>query len=961
MFLNNDFSVSKLFDLLNQADEETAARLNNFYAEEQPIFWQLAAKLLLELLVTQHFVPTIQTKELTKPGFYSSWDFLLEDPAVQLKIENLLSLRPNNDKANFTDHVSRQQDLHHFINSMGDRFIRESIDEFHLKKLMKDLNPRYVAPLKPTEIWLYTLLNPEPEQEAASLEWLYDDVRQWRNEILLERNQSSYRTCLRLLEPVTEEDDDQDWTLQFSLQALDDLGIFVPSEEVWLEKEEELYYMNCLFYRPQERLLKDLYKAAHIFPPLKRCLQSVFPVHCRLSAEEAYEFLKTSAVAIEKNGLGVFIPGWWAQPKPVIGMKLNLITKVNSDLHHQYGSGLPGKLGFDSLLSYDWRLALGDNDLSKEEFEHLVSLKRPLLQVKGKWTEFSILQTDKILRQLELNSRGRISVAEAVHLALNTRNSHDNEPSIDPTGSLPIVEVTADGDFGLFLERLKDGETIPVLDQPQRLIGTLRPYQIKGFSWLIGMRHMSLGACLADDMGLGKTIQWIAYLLYLKQTKSLTGTALLICPTSVLGNWQRELERFAPSLNIYLHYGLGRLNGNELEGQVSQHDIVLTSYATAQRDDMYLSTILWDVITLDEAQNIKNTSTKQTQSIRKFKANHYIALTGTPVENRLSELWSILDFLNPDYLNSKEDFTRRFALPIERNQDPDLTMKLQKIVKPFILRRVKSDRNVIEDLPDKQEIKVFCSLTREQVTLYEACVQEVFSKVEKAKGMERRGIILAALTHLKQICNHPAHFLGDSRVIEGRSGKSVRLIEMLEEVLEQGERSLIFTQYAIMAELLKFNLEKRFTQKVFLMHGRVPKNKRDEMLLQFQEDPRAPKIFVLSLKTGGYGLNLTKANHVFHYDRWWNPAVENQATDRAYRIGQEKNVQVYKFICTGTLEERIDHMIESKQALASSVIGKGDEWLTELSTEELKDIFTLRNNLLIEADEDAAAVGEVQR
>ncbi|HEY0828975.1 MAG TPA: DEAD/DEAH box helicase [Bacilli bacterium] len=959
MLFNNNFSVSKLLILLNQSNEEAALHLNHYHGEEHIRFWQHAAKLLLELLVTQHFVPMIHTKELSTPDFYSSWDFLLEDPSVQLKIENLLSRMPTPDKVSFNENVSRQQNLHHFINSIGDRFIRESIDEIHLKKLMKDLNPRYIAPLKPTEHWLYTLLSPEPGQESASLEWLYDDVRLWRNDILLERNQSSYRTCLHLREPVNEEADDQNWILQFSLQALDDLDIFVPSEVVWLEKEEELHYMNCRFYGPQERLLKDLYKASRIFAPLKRCLSSVFPIQCELTNEEAYEFLKSSAAALKNMGLGVFVPGWWIRTKPVIGMKMNLTTKVNFDPHHPSETGLPSKLGFDSLLSYDWRLAIGDNDLSKEEFEHLVNLKRPLLQVKGKWMELSVLQTDKILHQLELNSRGSISVAEAVHLALNTRSSQDNEPVMDPTSSMPIVEVTADGEFGLFLERLKDGDTTPVLNQPHRFKGTLRPYQIKGFSWLIGMRHMSLGACLADDMGLGKTIQWIAYLLHLKQTNALTGTALLICPTSVLGNWQRELERFAPSLNIYLHYGIGRLNGPELDRQVSRHDILLTSYATAQRDDMYLSTILWDVITLDEAQNIKNTSTKQTQSIRKFKANHYIALTGTPVENRLSELWSILDFLNPDYLNSKEDFTRRFAVPIERNQDPELTVKLQKIVKPFILRRVKSDRSIIEDLPEKQEIKVFCSLTKEQVTLYEACVQDVFKKVEKARGMERRGIILAALTHLKQICNHPAHFLGDSRIMEGRSGKSVRLIEMLDEVLVQGERSLIFTQYAVMAELLTFHLEQRFTQKVFLMHGRVSKAKRDEMLLQFQEDPQAPKIFVLSLKTGGYGLNLTKANHVFHYDRWWNPAVENQATDRAYRIGQEKNVQVYKFICAGTLEERIDQMIESKQALAASVIGKGDEWLTELTTEELKDIFTLRNNLLIEADEDAATVGEV--
>jgi SNF2 family DNA or RNA helicase len=358
----------------------------------------------------------------------------------------------------------------------------------------------------------------------------------------------------------------------------------------------------------------------------------------------------------------------------------------------------------------------------------------------------------------------------------------------------------------------------------------------------------------------------------------------------------------------------------------------------------------WSMVILDEAQNIKNPETRQTQAIRKLRAEHRIALTGTPVENRLTELWSIFHFLNPGYLGSREAFRRQFARPIERTGDENAASTLKQLVQPFILRRLKSDPAIIQDLPDKLEMKDYCALTREQVTLYEAATKEALEKIQDSEGMERRGLILATMTRLKQICNHPAHFLADGSTLAGRSGKLNRLVALLEEVLARNERALLFTQFSEMGELLRAALTHTFAREVFFLHGGTSRAARDRMVRRFQEDPKAPPLFVLSIKAGGVGLNLTAANHVFHYDRWWNPAVENQATDRAFRIGQKRAVEVHKFICTGTLEEKIDDLIDRKRALAEQIVGDGEGWLTELSTDELHSLFTLGRTLVEEEE-----------
>jgi len=441
-------------------------------------------------------------------------------------------------------------------------------------------------------------------------------------------------------------------------------------------------------------------------------------------------------------------------------------------------------------------------------------------------------------------------------------------------------------------------------------------------------------------MGLGKTIQLIALLLH-ERINAQPRPALLICPTSVVGNWQRELTRFAPNLRVLIHHGALRQK-NDLSKQAVRHDVVISSYALLHRDEKQLGAVEWSDVILDEAQNIKNPSTKQAQAARKLTAQWRVALTGTPVENRLTELWSIFQFLNPGYLGSQQDFLNRLARPIERGGDEAATQQLKSLVGPFILRRVKTDPAVISDLPEKNEMKVYCSLTKEQATLYQAVVEDSLFKIQEAEGIDRRGVILGTLTKLKQVCNHPAQFLGDGSALSQRSGKLMRLTEMLEEARTVRDHALVFTQFSTMGGLLKSYLQDAFGEEVFFLHGGTPMKARTKMVETYQNDPHSPLIFILSIKAGGTGLNLTRANHVFHFDRWWNPAVENQATDRAFRIGQTKNVQVHKYLCAGTFEEKIDDMIERKQALAESIVGTSEGWITELSTDQLKDLFALR-------------------
>ena len=513
--------------------------------------------------------------------------------------------------------------------------------------------------------------------------------------------------------------------------------------------------------------------------------------------------------------------------------------------------------------------------------------------------------------------------------------------AVETAGPLEIAGVTATGWLGDILAQLNSRDSFEQLPPP-KMNATLRPYQLRGYSWLAFLKRLGLGACLADDMGLGKTIQTLA-LVELDRELGEKRPVLLVCPTSVVGNWEKEAARFTPGMRVMVHHGGGRKRGQEFRAEAARHAMVVSSYALLLRDEEALRGVDWAGLILDEAQNIKNADTKQARAARGIQSGYRFALTGTPVENNVGDLWSLMEFLNEGLLGTHAEFKRKFFVPIQVYSNREVSGRLKRITGPFILRRLKTDKSVISDLPDKLEMKVYCNLTPEQASLYEAVVKDAEAAIESASGIERKGLVLATLTKLKQVCNHPAQFLKDKSKVDGRSGKLARLEEMVEETLEAGDRSLIFSQFTEMGAIIQSYLQERFGEEVLYLHGATSKKQRDAMVERFAGE-RGPRLFLLSLKAGGTGLNLTGANHVFHFDRWWNPAVENQATDRAFRIGQTKNVQVHKFICVGTLEEKIDEMIERKKAVAGQVVGAGEAWLSELSNAQLKDLFALRTS-----------------
>jgi SNF2 family DNA or RNA helicase len=501
---------------------------------------------------------------------------------------------------------------------------------------------------------------------------------------------------------------------------------------------------------------------------------------------------------------------------------------------------------------------------------------------------------------------------------------------------LPLTAVDADGWLGDLLSGQADRRLEPMA-APDGFGGELRPYQQRGLAWLSFLGELGLGAVLADDMGLGKTVQ----LLALVAAAPAGQPTLLVCPMSLVGNWQREAARFTPDLRVHVHHGADRLEGDDLAAALAGADLVITTYGIAARDIAALRTVRWARVVCDEAQVIKNHATAQARAVRALPAAARIALTGTPVENQLSELWSIMEFTNPGLLGSAQAFRERYAIPVERHGDPEAAERLRRITRPFVLRRLKTDKSIISDLPEKQEMKVWCNLTQEQASLYQATVTDMLSRIDDASDdITRRGLVLATMAKLKQVCNHPAHLLGDGSRLAGRSGKLARLEEICTEIAADGDKALCFTQYAEFGRMLQPYLAARIGCTVLFLHGGTGKKQRDALVARFQEADE-PVLFLLSLKAGGTGLNLTAASHVIHIDRWWNPAVEEQATDRAFRIGQRRDVQVRKFVCVGTLEERIDAMIEEKKALAEQIIGTGESWLAGLSTARLREVITL--------------------
>jgi len=793
--------------------------------------------------------------------------------------------------------------------------------------------------------WLYALRAPDGrmEEDADELSHLAGQLQAWRRRIAVTA-EAPFRLVFRLEEPEVPDEGEEveadpgPWTLRYRLQSTDDPSLQIDVAEAWDPEPSTARVFERADFRPGPYLLAALGQAMGVWPAIEESLKEPNPAGLELDTEQAHAFLREYAPLLRQAGFGVQLPAWWTRGRT----KERLSTKANAqapDMKAKAG------LSLDTIVEFDWEVALGEHELSREELEALADMKAPLVHLRGEWVEVDLDAIREVLDRLDRQESEEVTAQDLMHMRLRAESG--------PAG-LPVEEVSAGGALGELLDRLDDGATVELLSEPEGFVGTLRPYQERGFAWLAFLKRWGLGACLADDMGLGKTIQALALLQRVYHSASENGQSdapaqpsLVVCPTSVVTNWKKEANQFTPDLSVLIHHGPDRAPDEEtfLE-QVADHTLVVTNYAILRRDVELFRSLDWDTVVLDEAQYVKNPSAQRTQAARSLTAQHRIAMTGTPVQNNIGELWSIMEILNPGLLGSQTSFKEQFFRPIQNERDRDAMRRLKQITGPFILRREKTDPNVIDDLPEKQEMTVYTDLTEEQASLYRAVVNETTAALEGDKSeldMERRGLVLSTLTQLKQICNHPAQYLHDDSAIAGRSGKLARLTEMLEEMLAAGERALIFTQFTEMGTMLKRHLQETFGREALFLHGGIDQSKRNRMVERFQEADDPPPFFLLSLKAGGTGLNLTRASHVFHYDRWWNPAVENQATDRAFRIGQTKRVQVYKFVCAGTLEERIDQMIERKKDLAEQVVDAGEAWVTELSTDELKDLFRLRS------------------
>ena len=589
---------------------------------------------------------------------------------------------------------------------------------------------------------------------------------------------------------------------------------------------------------------------------------------------------------------------------------------------------------FSASAIIDWTVVVDDTPVEEAMLERAAASGAGLINVNGRWVRLDRTEARRALANLAEHRRdhAELSALEVLRLAAELAAFEGSTTGAGDAAGAPPLDAT--GWLGDLLHGLPDA-TLAEGVEPPGFMATLRPYQRRGLGWLQFLHRVGLGGCLADDMGLGKTPTTLAHLA------ALPGPHLVICPLSVVRNWEAESARFTPLMRVTVHHGTGRSDAAAFADVVAQHDLVITTYHIAARDIDTLRGVQWATIVLDEAQAVKNPETRTAKALRTLPAGQHIALTGTPVENRLSELWSIMSMVTPGLLGNLTHFRQRFATPIERNRDPAAATALRQLTSPFLLRRTKADKSLVPDLPDKVEQLAWASLTREQAGMYQGVVDQLLADAAQATGMRRRGLVLAALTRLKQICNHPAHALGDGSRLGGRSGKLTRFDELITDLLDAEEQALVFTQFREMGLLLQRHLHERFDMAAPFLHGGVTKIGRDRMVDVFQSGTGSPLLLV-SLKAGGTGLNLTAATRVVHYDRWWNPAVEDQATDRAWRIGQHRSVFVHKLVCQGTIEERVDALINDKRALADAVVGTtGETWLSELSTDELRDLIML--------------------
>ncbi|MEU4269356.1 DEAD/DEAH box helicase [Streptomyces sp. NPDC026092] len=770
----------------------------------------------------------------------------------------------------------------------------------------------------------------EPQELPAQRAWAAD---------VAAGHDAGVRLSLRLELPGLSEGAAPAFRAVLQMHSVADPTLVADAAEIWAGSGPA-----AATFGPRARMdaLLALRRAARAWAPLAPLLSAAVPDAVDLADDEVTDLLRPAARALAATGVQIHWPrdlahglttsavigpagGDTAEPTRGTDPRGATTEGTGSDADGDSGrrsSALPSFLSADALLAFNWRFAIGDQDLTRAELDQLAEAARPVVRLRDQW----VLVDPAEVRRARASQDRKVTPVDALGAVLT------GTADVDGTR----VEVRASGWLEQLRARLADPEGGPQeVPQPAALAATLRDYQLRGLNWLHRMTSLGLGGCLADDMGLGKTITLIALHLHRQSDPSAAGPTLVVCPTSLMGNWQREIEKFAPGTPVRRFHGPSRSLEDLADGE-----FVLTTYGTMRLDTDRLAERTWGMVVADEAQHVKNPYSATARQLRTLGAKARVALSGTPVENNLSELWAILDWTTPGLLGRLGTFRTRYASAVEGGEDPAAAERLAALVRPFLLRRRKSDPGIAPELPPKTETDRAVALTEEQAGLYEAVVRETLAAIAEADGMERRGLVVKLLTGLKQICNHPAQYLKEERPrIAGRSGKLELLDELLDTILAEEASVLVFTQYVQMARLLERHLAARGVRTQFL-HGGTPVAERERMVARFQSG-EVP-VFLLSLKAAGTGLNLTRAGHVVHYDRWWNPAVEAQATDRAYRIGQTQPVQVHRLIAEGTVEDRIADMLLRKRALADSVLGTGEAALTELTDSELADLVSLR-------------------
>ncbi len=906
----------------------------SFYRAEdvQPgsdfLFWYWFTQGLKRLLVRDQYLPALIYHQPPKPKgkrklppfeLYGSWQWASEQ--YEQLIADACDRMPGACACAPGGLAEEEGSLRHCAEVLLDRTVRQTpLPAVFAKKIDKSLLTACVDP------------GVQPWKNAGTDAEVYRQWQQWRRRILGAEQDVAFTLGFRLVEPPHGGEDD--WSLHFVAVPKDDPSQRQALSDYWASPKEERERMRLQLGKDFEtHLLLNLGLAARMVPKLWAGLDTAEPQTVALDLDEAFDFLKESAWVLEDAGFKIIVPAWWT-PRGRRRVKIRLRSSPSKSASGDSTGG--GHVNLENLVQYSYQLAIGDQVVSEEEWQRLVEAKSPLVRFRGQWVE---LDRDKMQEMLVFWQEHGGETPEMSIQELLQRTATDD-----------AFEVDRDDALSGMLDRLRDRSRLePIADLPQ-LNAQLRDYQKRGVAWLRFLEQLGLNGCLADDMGLGKTMQVIARLVQEREGTDGLAPTLLVAPTSVLGNWDKEIDRFAPHLQTLIHHGPNRVqNAEAFQKLAADKAMVITSYALARLDQKLFAAMDWHRVVLDEAQNIKNPKAAQTKAVLKLRARHRLAMTGTPVENRLTDLWSIFNFVNPGYLDTQARFRKRFEIPVQRDNDPVQTATLKRLVEPFILRRVKTDKAIIKDLPDKVEAIQYCNLSREQAALYESVVRDVEHQLEEKDGIERQGLMLSTLMKLKQICNHPAQFLQDgSAFTHARSHKLERLGEMLEEVMAEGDSVLIFSQFTEIGSQLEKLLKQGPGYNTYYLHGGTSRSRREAMIEAFQDPESEPSIFVLSLKAGGVGITLTKANHVFHFDRWWNPAVEDQASDRAFRIGQEKNVFVHKFVTLGTLEERINDMIEEKKALAGAIVGNDESWLTRLDNDRFKELIRLNREAVMD-------------